>query len=219
MGFLAEVREELERELFFRDRDLFSQELDLVFIDTTNTFLGWGEESPLVRRGYSRDRRPDQPQVVLCVAVDRTGFPVARDILLGNTADAKAFAAMIMWLRSRLAIRRVVVVADRGMISATSIRLLTESPDAPFDFILGTRMRRQKEVSEAVLARVQAVDLDLDGERYRLRTDLARSAFETFAAAGVRPPSLATHLGHAQAPPALPTPAGRADNVVQNLKL
>ncbi len=51
------------------------------------------------------------------------------------------------------------------------------------------------------LAQVQAVDLELDGERYRLRTDLAGSAFETFAAAGVRPPSVVTHLGPAPPPP------------------
>jgi hypothetical protein len=176
VGFLAEVREELERELFFRDRDLFSQELDLVFIDTTSTFVWRDEESSLVRRGHSRDRRPDQPQVVLCVAVDRTGFPVAWDILPGNTADANAFAAMITRLRSRLKIRRVIVVADRGMISAKSIRLLTESDKAPFDFILGTRMRRQKEVSETVLARagryqsvadnLEVKEVMVEGERY-----------------------------------------------------
>jgi hypothetical protein len=153
VGFLAEVREELERELHFHDRDLFSMELDLVFIDTTSTFLWRDDETALVRRGHSRDRRPDQPQVVLCVAVDRTGFPVAWDILPGNTADAKAFAAMITRLRRRLKVRHVIVVADRGMISAKSIRLLTQSAQAPFDFILGTRMRRQKEVSEAVLPR------------------------------------------------------------------
>ena len=176
VSFLAEVKDELERELFFRDRDLFTQELDLVFIDTTSTFLWRDEESPLVRRGYSRDRRPDQPQVVLCVAVDRTGFPIAWDILPGNTADAKAFAAMITRLRERLKIRRVIVVADRGMISAESIRLLTSSAEAPFEFILGTRMRRQKEVSETVLARagryqtvadnLEVKEVMVDGTRY-----------------------------------------------------
>jgi hypothetical protein len=176
VGFLAEVREELERELHFKDRDLFSQELDLVFIDTTSTFLWRDEESLLVRRGHSRDRRPDQPQVVLCVAVDRSGFPVAWDILPGNTADATAFAAMIAQLRSRLCIRRVIVVADRGMISAASIRLLTDSKEAPFEYILGTRMRRQKEVSETVLARagryrkvadnLEVKEVLLNGARY-----------------------------------------------------
>jgi hypothetical protein len=141
VGFLAEARGELERELHLRDRDLFSQELDLVFIDTTSTFLWRDEESLLVRRGHSRDRRPDQPQVVLCVAVDRSGFPVAWDILPGNTADATAFAAMITQLRKRLRIRRVIVVADRGMISAASIRLLTDSKEAPFDYMtIGSRL-------------------------------------------------------------------------------
>src|SRR5713101_7139384 len=60
-GFLAAVREDLERDLFLKDRDLFSQELDLLFLDTTSTFIWRDTETPLRRRGYSRDRRPDQP--------------------------------------------------------------------------------------------------------------------------------------------------------------
>jgi hypothetical protein len=152
-GFLAGVRADLEQALFFRDRDLFTQHLDLVFIDTTSTFVWRDPESALRQRGYSRDRRPDQPQIVLCVAVDRQGWPVAWDILPGRTADPKAFAAMIAKLRERFQIGRVVVVADRGMISKRSIALLTAHATRPFDFILGCRMRRQKEVSAAVLAR------------------------------------------------------------------
>ena len=152
-GFLAQTREQLEWELHQKDRDLFSQQLDLVFIDTTSTFVWRDQETGLRRRGYSRDRRPDQPQVVLCVAVDGHGWPIAWDILPGSTADAKAFAAMIERLRTRFQIRRVIVVADRGMISQDSIQLLTGHAEAPFDYILGCRMRRQKEVNEQVLAR------------------------------------------------------------------
>jgi hypothetical protein len=152
-GFLSEVREDLERELFERDRDLFADELDLVFIDTTSTFIWREEETKLRRRGYSRDRRPDQPQVVLCVAVDRHSWPIGWDILPGSTADPKAFGAMIERLRKRFRIRRAIIVADRGMISKGSVELLTGDEKAPFDYILGCRMRRQKEVSEAVLAR------------------------------------------------------------------
>src|SRR5206468_11177229 len=116
-------------------------------------FVWRDQESALRQRGYSRDRRADQPQIVLCVAVDRQGWPVAWDILPGRTADPKAFAAMIAKLRERFQIGRVVVVADRGMISKDAVALLTEHPTLPFDFILGCRMRRQKEVSDAVLAR------------------------------------------------------------------
>lgn len=153
VGLLGEIREPLEKELFHRDRDLFSQVLDLVFIDTTSTFIYRDEETPLRKRGYSRDRRPDQVQVVICLAVDRSGWPIAWDILPGSTADKAAFVAMIAKLRERFRIGRIVVVADRGMISKDTIALLEDHKRAPFDFILGCKMRKQREVSEDVLAR------------------------------------------------------------------
>jgi len=56
-------------------------------------------------------------------------------------------------LRERFRLDRVIVVADRGMISPKTISRLTEHETAPFVYVLGCRMRRQKEVSEAVLAR------------------------------------------------------------------
>src|SRR5918994_1232877 len=76
LPWLAAIRHELERELFFQDRDLFAGELDLVSVDTTSVYLYRDVERALVRHGYSRDRRPDLPQLVLCVAVDGQGWPV-----------------------------------------------------------------------------------------------------------------------------------------------
>lgn len=100
-GFLGPIRAELERELFMRHRDLFAQALDRVFLDTPSTFVWRDEETALRRRGSSRDRRPDQPQLVRCVAVDRHGWPVAWESLPGNTQDRAAFVQMIGVLRER----------------------------------------------------------------------------------------------------------------------
>jgi RES domain-containing protein len=60
---------------------------------------------------------------------------------------------MIERLLTRFQIRRVIVAADRGMVPKDSSQLLTNHPEAPFDYILGCRLRRQKEVNEQVLAR------------------------------------------------------------------
>jgi Transposase DDE domain len=176
VSWLAQVRGELETDLFWRDRDLFAQSLDLVFIDTTSTYIYRPEETPLRRRGYSRDRRPDLPQVVLCVAVDRYGWPVAWDILPGSTADIPAFVGLLTRLRERFRLGRVIVVADRGMVSAQTLALLEESADAPFEFIVGCKLRRQKEISEEVLARagryrpvadnLEVKEVEIDGRRY-----------------------------------------------------
>ncbi len=152
-GFLAEVREDLERELFDRDRDLFTQSLDLVFIDTTSIYVYRAEETEWRLRGYSRDHRPDLPQLVLAVAVDRQGWPVSWEVFPGNTADHNAFEAMIQKMRQRFSIRRIIIVADRGMISQRAIKQLEGPEGAPYGYILGCRMRKQKEVKQAVLSR------------------------------------------------------------------
>ena len=152
-GFLHDIRDDLEKQLYFRDLHLFNQQLDLIFLDTTSTYVYGDEETPYRKRGYSRDRRADLLQFVLCVALNAEGWPVAWEVFPGNTADIEAFEQVIAKLRERFQIGRVIVVADRGMISQRSITLLTDHEQAPFDYILGCRMRRQKEITQEVLSR------------------------------------------------------------------
>jgi len=152
-GFLHDIRHDLERGLYLRDLNLFNQQLDLLFLDTTSTYVYRDEESEYRKRGYSRDRRADLCQFVLCVAVNATGWPVAWEVFPGNTADIEAFERVISKLRERFRIGRLIVVADRGMISKRAIKILTEHEECPLDYVLGCRMRRQKEVGEEVLSR------------------------------------------------------------------
>lgn len=175
-SFLAEVREELELELFNRDRDLFTQQLDLVFLDTTSLFVYRSEETDLRKRGYSRDRRPDLPQLVLAVAVNQSGWPVSWEVLPGNTADTEALKVMVAKMRERFHIGRVIVVADRGMMSKKTIDYLSDHERAPYGYIIGCRMRKQKEVSEKVLGRagcysevepnLKIKEVRIEGRRY-----------------------------------------------------
>ena len=125
-GFLADVREELEWKLFSRDRDLFSQSLDLVFIDTTSIYTYRGHETEWWVRGCSRDHRSDLPQLVLAVCVDRNGWSISWEVFPGNRADKRALETMLKKLRERFRIGRVIIVADRGMVSQKAIADLTE---------------------------------------------------------------------------------------------
>ena len=152
-AWLGQVRQDLEGALFHRDRNLFNQTLDLVFIDTTSLYCYRDTETELRRRGYSRDRRPELPQLVLCVAVDGQGWPMAWEVFPGNTADAAALRQVVALLRERFKIGRAVVVADRGMISQETLKLLAGHETAPFDYVLGCKLRRSKEVREEVLSR------------------------------------------------------------------
>jgi transposase len=152
-AFLSEMRSEMEAELSWLDRDLFSRDFDLMFIDTTSIYVYRDTENELFKRGHSRDKKPHLPQLVLCVVVNAQGWPVAWEAYPGNTADVRTLEKMVNRFRKRLPIRNAIVVADRGMISKDSIKLLTEDKESPFNYVLGCRMRRHKEVSEQVLSR------------------------------------------------------------------
>jgi transposase len=141
----------IEEGLFLRRRHLFSS-LELVFFDTTTIYFeGEGGQS-LGERGYSKDHRPDLKQMVVGAVVDNEGRPVCCEMWPGSTADVKTLIPVVDRLRQRFGIDRVCIVADRGMISKETIEAL-ESEERGWDYILGVRMRKVKEVKRGVLAR------------------------------------------------------------------
>jgi hypothetical protein len=131
------VKDLIEEQLFGRRRDLFS-ELSVVFMDTTSlSFTGAGGET-LGERGYSKDHRPDLMQMIVGVVIDAAGRPICSEMWPGNTADVSVLVPVIDRLRSRFAIGRVCVVADRGMISTPTIAALEERG---LEYVLGARER------------------------------------------------------------------------------
>lgn len=143
------TKDRIEEGLFARNRDLFT-ELEMVFFDTTSIYFeGEGGET-LGRYGHSKDHRPDRKQVVVGAVLDQRGRPLCCEIWPGNTTDVKTLLPIARRLRRRFGIDRICLVADRGMISKGTVEQLESEG---WQYILGARMRRQKEVSEKVLSR------------------------------------------------------------------
>jgi len=140
----------IEEALFEERRDLFST-IDLVFFDTTSIYFeGQGGEE-LGQYGKSKDHRPDLRQMVVGLVLDVHGWPLCCELWPGNTADVKSLLPVVHRLQQRFRVRRVIIVADRGMISAETIAAL-ESKEIDCDYILGARLRAVKEIRERVLA-------------------------------------------------------------------
>jgi len=140
----------IEEELFEQRRDLFS-EIDLVFFDTTSLYFEGEGGQEIGRHGKSKDHRPDLKQMVVGLALDLDGWPLCCELWPGNTADVTTLLPVVNRLRERFRVRRVCILADRGMISAETMTAL-ESEEMDCDYILGARMRSVKEVRERVLA-------------------------------------------------------------------
>src|SRR5512136_2385523 len=144
------TKDGIEEQLFEQRRDLFS-EIDLVFFDTTSIYFEGEGGQKIGQYGKSKDHRPDLKQMVVGLALDLHGWPLCCELWPGNTADVTTLLPVVNRLRQRFRVRRVSIVADRGMISARTMAAL-ESKAMDCDYILGARMRSVKEVSERVLA-------------------------------------------------------------------
>ena len=140
------TKDVIEEELFRRRRDLFA-DLRLVFFDTTSIYFEGEGGEDIGAYGHSKDHRPDLKQMVVGAIIDHHGKPLCCELWPGNTTDVKTLVPIIDRLRLRFGINQACIVADRGMISE---KTLSDLHERKIDYILGARMRRQKEVSEEV---------------------------------------------------------------------
>jgi len=92
----------------------------LVLFDVSSSYYT-GRKSPLIKHGYSRDHRPDRPQIVYGLLCDSDGRPLAIEVFPGNTADPPTFTQIVARARKRFGINRIVFVGDRGMITSARI--------------------------------------------------------------------------------------------------
>jgi hypothetical protein len=145
------IKDRIEEGLFDHRRDLFT-DLQLVFFDTTSIYFEGEGGQDIGQRGFSKDHRPDLYQMVVGAVLDGQGRPICCELWPGNTTDVTTLIPVVDRLRHRFGVRRVCIVADRGMISQETLAAL-EQPERGWQYILGARMRSQNEVKDEVLSR------------------------------------------------------------------
>ncbi|HOI38466.1 MAG TPA: IS1634 family transposase [Bacillota bacterium] len=114
---LHACRDQIEKGLTARERDLFNLDASVFFYDLTSTYFeGQCARNPKAERGYSRDRRFDCKQVVLGMVVNRDGFACAHEVFEGGRQDAKSLNNMLDILEKRTGrLKGSTIVVDRGM--------------------------------------------------------------------------------------------------------
>jgi Transposase DDE domain len=199
--WLGETKDAVEATLFQQRRDLFS-ELTLAFFETTRLdFEGQGGAT-VGRYGHSQDHRPDRRQLVVGAGLTGAGRPVCGELWPGSRADGRALLPVVDRLRARCGVRQVWWVADRGMSSA---RTLGEPEQRERPYILGARLRRQREVRQEILSRagrshevadnLRVKDVWRAGRRYIVCHNPEEAAKDAAAREAILP-ALADQLRH-----------------------
>jgi transposase len=114
----------IEAALAERERTLFDLDQTVFLYDVTSTFFeGRALANPKAKRGYSRDHRPDCKQVLIGLAVNRDGFPLAHEVFAGNRHDSTTLEEMLTALDKRVGLRPgQTVVVDRGMSGEENLK-------------------------------------------------------------------------------------------------
>src|SRR4051812_16372803 len=118
----------LERQARIEDR-LARRHLkdgELVLYDVSSSYFE-GRSCPLAKIGYSRDGKRNTPQIIYGLMCDKPGRPIAVEVFSGELHDDKTLPVQLAALKRRFALKRVIVVCDRGMVTKANLELMADS--------------------------------------------------------------------------------------------
>ncbi len=170
---LADNHVLLQQQIFQTGRDLFNQQLDVVFYDVTTLYFESEveQEGALRQKGFSKDGKIGNTQILFCMLIDSHKNPIGYRIFEGNTYEGHTFEKALEDLKTQFNIEKIIVVADRGMLSKNNITLTNEKG---YEFILGERIKSLPKKIQAPLLDVNSYDkewiyTDNDNEKIAIK--------------------------------------------------
>jgi len=169
-----------------RWQDLFQARFDILLYDLTSTYIeGEGEEIPKAKYGYSRDHRFDCRQVVIALVVTPEGFPLAYEVMEGNTSDRTTLRGFLAKVEAQYGQARRVWVMDRGIPTEEVLEEM-RTPGREIFYLVGTPRGKiqqyEKKWLELPWQKVrESVEVKLfaeEGELYVLAKSAGRRAKE-----------------------------------------
>jgi transposase len=139
----------LERHLKDRYGALFGAEFDVLLYDLTSTYVeGAAVKNPMMRRGYSRDYRPDCEQMVIALIVNSEGFPFSYETFDGNRADVASLETILRMVERKYGKARRIWVLDRGIVSEENLSAIRKRGG---QYLVGTPRSQMKQLEAELL--------------------------------------------------------------------
>ncbi|MDX2049987.1 MAG: IS1634 family transposase [Rickettsiaceae bacterium] len=135
---LARSEYSIKNHLFKSTQKLIDNQIEIVLFDVTTLYFESKEADELKNFGYSKDCKFSEVQIVLSMMVDLNGRPLSYEIFSGNMFEGNTLVSSINQLKDQYNIKKVTIVADRGMSSIGNLETIRE---AGFDFCISFRLR------------------------------------------------------------------------------
>ena len=152
-----EYQDQLQQISFNHTKDLLGEDLSVVFYDVTTLYFEAEREDDLRKKGFSKDGKAQNPQIVLGLLVSAGGYPLAYEMFEGNRFEGKTMLPVIEKFRARYGLGKLIVIADAGLLSSSNMAQLISSG---YEFILGGRLRNE---TDQIKKQILSLDLK-DGQ-------------------------------------------------------
>ncbi len=147
---LADYNKVIQKQIYQTGRDLFNQRLDVVFYDVTTLYFDSEveQEDALRQKGFSKDGKIGKTQILFCMLIDQDKQPIGYKVFKGDTFEGHTFEHAVKDLKKEYQIDKVIVVADRGMLSKNNLEITVNSG---YEFIVGERLKKLPEAIQSHL--------------------------------------------------------------------
>jgi hypothetical protein len=179
----------LDRVLWLRQKwaDLFQAEFEVLLYDLTSTYFeGAMEENPKAKYGHSRDKRTDCLQLVIALVITTDGFPLAYEVMDGNTSDRTTLRGFLDKIEKTYGKAKRMWVMDRGVPTEEILQEMRD-PEREIFYLVGTPKGKIQQYEkkwldlpwQKVRDSVEVKLFEQDGELYVLAKSEGRKAKET----------------------------------------
>ena len=145
-----EQKEQIQQISYRHTLKILNGVINVVFYDVTTLYFQIDDEDEIRKRGFSKEGKHQNPQIVLGLLVSVDGYPLAFEIFEGNKFEGHTMLPVIDTFKEKYQLKKLVIVADSGLLSNQNIKELQEKG---YEFILGARIKNEnKEIKAKILA-------------------------------------------------------------------
>ena len=124
--------------------------ISIVFYDVTTLYFQIDDEDEIRKRGFSKEGKHQNPQILLGLLVSIDGYPLAFDIFEGNKFEGHTMLPVLESFKQRYKLKKLVIIADSGLLSNKNIEELRQKG---YEFILGARIKNEsRTIKEKILS-------------------------------------------------------------------
>ena len=154
LDYLAEHNQLIQKHIYNKHACLFNYELDVVFYDVTTFYFDSDvvEEGALRQKGFGKDGKIGKTQILFSLLIDKNKIPIGFEIYKGSHYEGHTFKDAVKKLKNKYNIKRIIVVADSGMLNNDNIDLFDKGNEADgFEYIVGDRIKSLPKAVSAYL--------------------------------------------------------------------